>query len=226
MRYVIVGNSAAAGGAVEGIRALDADGEITLIASEREHTYSRPLISYLLAGKVDQERMNYRPADFYVRHRVKTFLGEEVVGIDAEHRTVTTHTGKRFEYDRLLLATGGRPIVPPTIKGLDAQGVFTFTTWDDARQIEAALSERHVKEAVVLGGGKPMFPHLRDRINLQLVESRQFGGGVVLLRYQVVPKPTAAVAGGRKCCHFSCSFFGYRVALTSGSMVNWIFMSR
>ena len=55
-KYVIIGNSTAAIGCVEGIRSKDKDGEIVLIASENHHTYARPLISYLLQGKTDEER--------------------------------------------------------------------------------------------------------------------------------------------------------------------------
>jgi NAD(P)H-nitrite reductase large subunit len=152
VRYVIVGNSAAAVGAVEGLRSIDREGSVTLVAAEREHAYSRPLISYLLAGKVAAELMNYRPADFYLRHRVQAHLGEEVVAVDVARRAVTARSGRQFAYDRLLLATGGRAIVPD-LPGLQAKGVFTFTTWNDARAIEAALAERRLTEAVVLGGG-------------------------------------------------------------------------
>ena len=53
MDYVIIGNSAAAIGCVEGIRSVDKEGKITLLSQERFHTYSRPLISYLLENKTD-----------------------------------------------------------------------------------------------------------------------------------------------------------------------------
>ena len=49
MNYVIIGNSAAAVGAVEAIRRLDSEGDITIVSNEAHHTYSRPLFSYLLA---------------------------------------------------------------------------------------------------------------------------------------------------------------------------------
>lgn len=68
MRYVIIGNSAAAIGCVEGIRQVDQEGPITIISREKYHTYSRPLISYLLAGKTDGERMKYRADDFYEKN--------------------------------------------------------------------------------------------------------------------------------------------------------------
>ena len=65
MRYVIIGNSAAGIGAVQGIRELDKESEITIISDEKYHTYSRPLISYMLKGDVSQENIKYRPEDFW-----------------------------------------------------------------------------------------------------------------------------------------------------------------
>ena len=153
MNYLVIGNSAAAVGAVEGIRAVDAEGKITLLAAEPDHTYSRPLISYLLAGKVGPERMSYRPADFYEKFKVDAHLGQEVVAVDPAAHTVATRSGETYVYDRLLIATGGRPFVP-AIDGLQgAGGAFTFTALDDARRIDQYLKETAVKEAVVLGGG-------------------------------------------------------------------------
>ena len=63
-KYVIIGNSAAGIGCVEGIRSVDREGDILLIAAEPHHTYGRPLISYLLEGKTDETRMKYRPDSF------------------------------------------------------------------------------------------------------------------------------------------------------------------
>ncbi|NLF36524.1 MAG: NAD(P)/FAD-dependent oxidoreductase, partial [Clostridiaceae bacterium] len=56
MNYVIIGNSTAAIAAIEGIRSIDKQGRITLISIENHHTYSRPLISYLLQGKTDLDK--------------------------------------------------------------------------------------------------------------------------------------------------------------------------
>jgi len=60
LKYVIIGNSAAAIGAVEAIRKNDKEGRIVIISNENYHTYSRPLISYLLMGKTTEEKMKYR----------------------------------------------------------------------------------------------------------------------------------------------------------------------
>ena len=64
MNYVIIGNSAAAIGAVSGIRSVDQTGCITIISSEPYFTYSRPLISYWLQGKVADDKLYYREPDF------------------------------------------------------------------------------------------------------------------------------------------------------------------
>ena len=63
-KYVIIGNSAAAIGTIEGIRSVDTEGTITLISDEKHHTYSRPLISYYLLGAVEEKKMLYRNKDF------------------------------------------------------------------------------------------------------------------------------------------------------------------
>ncbi|MDR3292667.1 MAG: FAD-dependent oxidoreductase, partial [Clostridiales bacterium] len=112
MKYVIIGNSIAAVGCIEGIRALDKKGSVTVIGAENHHVYGRPLISYLLEGKTDLERMKYRPNDFYAKNNVKTLLGVTAVGIDREKKVVLTDKNGAVPYDKLLIATGARPFVP------------------------------------------------------------------------------------------------------------------
>ena len=78
MNYVIIGNSYAGISAAEAIREIDSKGEITIISYEPYSVYSRPLISYHLAGKVSEENMYYRPLDFYEKMNINTLLGKEV----------------------------------------------------------------------------------------------------------------------------------------------------
>lgn len=151
MKYVIIGNSAAAVGAVEAIRRLDSVGSITLISDEPHHTYSRPLISYLLYGKTDRERMKYRPNDFYAANRVNAFLGKKVVQIRPVQSEVLTGDGAVFPYDRLLVATGSRPLIPP-ISGLDTvKNKFTFQSVDDAIAIGKRLTSD--TKTLIIGAG-------------------------------------------------------------------------
>ncbi|MBN1345630.1 MAG: NAD(P)/FAD-dependent oxidoreductase [Phycisphaerae bacterium] len=151
--YTILGNSVAAIGAVTGIREVDPDGPIRLIAKETYHTYSRPLISYLLGGKVDETRMPYRPPDFYDTRGVEPLLGVEATRVDPDRQVIETTDGEAIEFEKLLIAVGGKPIVPPNVVGIDAEGVFTFTSWDDARRIQKYIDENAVDRVVVIGGG-------------------------------------------------------------------------
>ncbi len=139
MEYVIVGNSAAAVGAIEGIRQIDASGKITVISNETHHTYSRPLISYLLQGKTDRQLMKYRPDSFYADNGCETVFGKTVTAIDRESKAVGFDDGKRIPYDKLLIATGSSPFVPP-MTGLETvKRSFSFMSLDDADSLESAL---------------------------------------------------------------------------------------
>ncbi len=140
MNYVIIGNSTAAVGCIEQIRKTDQKGKITVISDEPYHTYGRPLISYYLLGRVDAAHMNYRPADFYEKNGVKTLLGVRAERIDPAAKKVFLQGGKSVPYDKLLVATGSRPFVPP-MDGYDTvKEKFTFMTFADALALEQALS--------------------------------------------------------------------------------------
>lgn len=150
MKYVIIGNSAAAVGTVEGIREIDKNGEITIISAEHHHTYSRPLISYLLYGKTDEERMKYRPDSFYDDNDCKLVF-DRVVSVDKESKKVATESGKSYAYDKLTVATGSRPFIPP-MAGLDnVKNKFTFMTLDDAKAVEKAVTKE--SRVLIVGAG-------------------------------------------------------------------------
>ena len=149
MKYVIIGNSAAAIGCIEGIRKVDTKGEITVISDETHHTYSRPLISYYLLGKVTRETMRYRDENFYKDNNVTALLGEKAVKIDKKE--VTLESGKTVLFDKLLIATGSSPFVPP-MKGLDSvENKFSFMKFDDALALENVLTP--ASKVLIVGAG-------------------------------------------------------------------------
>lgn len=150
MNYVIVGNGPAAVNAIEAIRKLDQEGSITLFSKEDEFTYSRPLISYLLLGRTDEIRMQYKPADFYDKHHVDFRKGVAVTAIDKESQTVTASDGTVTPYDKLLLATGAVPFIPP-MDGLDAVKYHTFLTLADARALANELTPN--SRVLIIGAG-------------------------------------------------------------------------
>ncbi len=146
MKYVIIGNSTAGIGGVEGIRSRDKAGEIVLIGDENHCAYSRPLISYLLEGKTDQERMLYRERNFYEENNVTALLGRRAERL--EDHAVRLDGGEKIAFDRLLVATGSSPIVPP-VPGLEEY--YTFMTLDEALRLEAALKED--SRVLIVGAG-------------------------------------------------------------------------
>lgn len=150
MSYVIIGNSVAAVGAIEAIRKVDFETPIIVISDEPYPVYSRPLISEYLAGHVKEEVMGYRDPDFYERNRVVAKLGVKALSIDIKNKKVKLSDGEEVSYNKLLLATGGIPFIPP-IKGKDKEGVFTFTKLDDAKKINASLE--NINYVVVIGAG-------------------------------------------------------------------------
>ena len=150
-KYVIIGNSAAGIGCAEGIRKIDRDGSITIISDEPHHTYSRPLISYFVQGKVSFEKMMYRRESFYKDNGIILFCGTRVVKIEPENRSVILSDGKSMPYDKLLVATGSRAFVP-AISGIDNVSCkTTFMTLDDAKKLESFLSPE--KKVLIIGAG-------------------------------------------------------------------------
>ena len=151
MNYVIIGNSTAAVGCIEGIRSIDRTGSVTVVSDEPYRTYSRPLISYLLYGKTDEERMKYRPDDFYEKNGVKPLLGVKAEKIDAAGKQVILENGESVPYDKLLVATGSRPFVPP-MQGLETvEKKFSFMKLDDAKALGAALTPE--TRVLIIGAG-------------------------------------------------------------------------
>ena len=151
MRYVIIGNSAAGIGAVEGIRQIDEIGEITIITNEPHHTYSRPLISYFLLEKVTEEKMKYRDDDFYSLNNCTLIRGATVTEINDGEKYVGLADGRNISYDKLLVATGSAAFVP-TIKGFDTvKNKYTFMSLDDAQKLDETLNQN--KRVLIIGAG-------------------------------------------------------------------------
>ncbi len=150
MRYVIVGNSAAAVGCITGIRKVDKEGEIVVISYE-DRCYSKPMIADVLVD-VPTEKLIYRDDSFFKRNNVTQILGHRAVSINTESKVVVLDSNELVPYDKLLIATGGKPFVPP-IKGSERKGVFTFTELSSAVQFKEYIRENGVENVVVIGSG-------------------------------------------------------------------------
>ncbi|MBO4432201.1 MAG: NAD(P)/FAD-dependent oxidoreductase [Clostridia bacterium] len=148
-KYLIIGNGTAAVGCIEGIRSIDKAGEITVISEENHHVYSRPLISYYLENKTDLEHMKYRDGDFYKNNGCRVIYGKKAVKISKTGVTLDDETV--LKGDKICIATGSRPFVPP-IAGLDTvEKKFGFMTLDDALALEMVLSKD--ARVLIVGAG-------------------------------------------------------------------------
>lgn len=151
-KYVIVGASAAGVGAVEAIRQVDAVGSITIITEEGCAYYSRPMISDLVSGKADLKKLKCKTDDFFIQYNAELLTNKKVTALNTTEKTLTLESGEKIPYEKLLLATGGKPFVPK-MEGQEKDGVFTFTTMAEAERLADKISKINAKSAVVIGAG-------------------------------------------------------------------------
>ncbi|MBI5740535.1 MAG: NAD(P)/FAD-dependent oxidoreductase [Nitrospirae bacterium] len=150
MKYVIIGNGVAGTAAAANIRKLDGEGDITVFTDEAVPFYSRIRLIEYLAGDAGAKDIIIYKDEWYGKNNIRLLLDTSISDIDSEKKEVVTSKGERFDYDKLLLATGGSSFVPP-VPGADKKGVFTLRTIRDAdRIIEYAKGPGKV---LLIGGG-------------------------------------------------------------------------
>ncbi len=143
-RYLIVGGGMTADAACKGIRELDGEGSIGLVGDEPHPPYSRPPLSKGLWKGAPEEKVWRRTEEL----GVDLHLGRRVVSLDLEARRATDDQGETYAYERLLLATGGRP---RRLSG-PGEGAIYFRTLDDYRRLRA-LAQEEGSSFLVVGGG-------------------------------------------------------------------------
>ncbi len=134
MHYLIAGAGPAAIAAAERLRELDSDGEITLIGAQSQPPYSRMAIPYFLTGKVGEEGTYLRRSSGHYKDKRINLVHGEVVCVDASAHQLILADGQQFNYDKLLLATGAEPIIPP-VPGMDDPRVQQCWHLEDAKKI-------------------------------------------------------------------------------------------
>jgi 3-phenylpropionate/trans-cinnamate dioxygenase ferredoxin reductase component len=150
-KYIIVGGGLAGASAIEGIRDLDKDGSILLISKEKHLPYHRPPLSKSLwTGKKKVIDIFVKNQSFYDDNGVCVLLEDEIVGLDAKNKSISSRAGECYEFDKLLIATGGEPR-KLQIQGGEENGVFYFRNLDHYLALEPACRENAT--ALVIGGG-------------------------------------------------------------------------
>ncbi|MDH3964407.1 MAG: FAD-dependent oxidoreductase [Deltaproteobacteria bacterium] len=170
-RYVIIGASAAGMAAAEAIRQSDSTGVITVLSEEPVQPYFRPMIPFLISGKKSAADMTLIGQGPYSGTGIDVRLHSRAEGIDTNNQTVMVQGGDLVPYDRLLIATGSRPYIPPEIAGTEAEGVFALRTLTDASAAAGRAAE--ADHVVMLGGGllnlKAAFALLERGLDVTLV---------------------------------------------------------
>ncbi|MCX2980740.1 nitrite reductase large subunit [Halieaceae bacterium IMCC14734] len=149
LKVVVVGNGMVGHHFTEALAHSNAVVTITVIGGETRPAYDRVHLSEVFAGKEPGE-LALTSREAYQAMGVKAHFGDPVSRIDREQQEVITAGGQCFAYDKLVLATGSYPFVPP-IPGGDQKGCLTYRTIDDLGEIKAAAA--NARTGVVVGGG-------------------------------------------------------------------------
>jgi nitrite reductase (NADH) large subunit len=149
-KLVVVGNGMAGVGCVEQILKHACKFAITIFGEETHVNYNRILLSSVLAGEKAADDIALNSLDWYKQNQIELCLGVRITDINADQKTITGDDGSVTPFDKLLLATGSNPLIPP-MEGVKKDGVYVFRNLDDTR----ALLDRARKglKAVVIGGG-------------------------------------------------------------------------
>jgi nitrite reductase (NADH) large subunit len=152
-KLVILGNGMAGARVAEEILKRDPDHalfDITIIGGEPHGNYNRILLSNVLNGSQSEDEITLNSLEWYRENHITLLAGVPAIGIRRDKRTVMMLDARQIPYDKLIIATGSRPFVPP-IPGTDLYGVFVFRTLEDCTSI--AKWAKHSKTAAVIGGG-------------------------------------------------------------------------
>ena len=152
--YLVIGNSASGLSAAGSIRRNDKYGRITVVTEEVYTNYSKPLITYYLAGKVSLDGISFRDNDFYTKRNIGLITGTRIKTIDIDNSQAVTDRGEKIEYDLLIS-------IPPHrgVKAMLDSGISDEKGWLPSNKYtlryEKSPSERY-DEVYVIGDGGPI----------------------------------------------------------------------
>ena len=148
--YLIIGSGVAGTTAAENIRLNDTKGEITIVTDEDLPFYYRVRLPDYLGGVVTESELIAKKDAWYDEKKISLQLNTRINGANPDKKHLLTAEGATLAYDRLLLANGSHPFIPP-IKGSDTKGVYVVHTLHDVRKISQAAEK--ISNVVLIGGG-------------------------------------------------------------------------
>lgn len=149
-KYLIIGTSAAGLSAAHTIRKLDKTGLITCITQEKELSYNKCFLAdFLTSTKVYP---TFKTEQFFVDNNIEVVTDCTIVKINKEKKCVSDSTGKMWQYDSLLLATGGN-IVRPETQTNGSENVFDFYTYAETEKLKEYAQRTTTQNILIVGAG-------------------------------------------------------------------------
>lgn len=194
-KIVIIGGVAAGATAAAKVRRISASAQITMLEAGPDISFANCGLPYYIGGDITSRSklILQSPESFNEQYGVDVHTHTIVTSVDKENhlvKSIDTRSGEQkvFEYTKLILAQGGRPVTP-ALPGADSEHVFTLWTLEDMDKISRHLDEKKPKTAVVVGGGF---------IGLEMVEAlvkRGLSVNVVEMQQHVMSLMDAETAG-------------------------------
>ena len=156
MKVVIIGNGVAGTFSAQNIRSLDDKVEIIIYSQEKYPYYTRIKLPELISEKIKIDDLIVFKEDWYKNKNITTYLGKKITRIDYKQKTLFIEDENLpLSYDKLIIATGSMPNIPPIKNAVEmvGNGVFTLRNVDNALEIRDFIKTKEVKKAIIIGGG-------------------------------------------------------------------------
>lgn len=175
-KYVIVGGGVAGASAAETLRQSGFTGEIVMLSAEAETPYDRSMLTKAMLN-AKPEGIAIRSKDYYEKIDVSIKHNAFVTEVDPSSKSVTLKSGEKIQYDKLLVATGGRP-KKLEVPGHSLKNIFTIRDFSDLYKIREVVGG--VKNIVIIGGGligseaaSNLKLDLKDKVNITILGRRE-----------------------------------------------------
>ncbi len=154
MKTVIIGGGAAGASCAARLRRLNENEQILIIERTNEISIANCGLPYYMSGVInDREKMLVSsPEKFQNNFNIEVKLNSEVTKINRNEKNIELANGEKVSYDKLVLAMGANPIMPP-FEGLNKEKVFTIRTLNDIDKIKSYIKSTNPQKAIVIGGG-------------------------------------------------------------------------
>lgn len=206
VKYLLVGSSHAPLEALRSIRHFDPDGSMAMLTRDGHRPYSPTILPYVVSGRSKPDTVLLRDDAFFEANSCNFVANATATGLDPKARAVTLASGEVWRYQRLLIATGAAPAIPP-VKGIESVKFHVLRSLDDAKGLRSAMGG--ARSAVVLGAGL---------VGLHAAENMAEAGlsvSVVEMQNHVLPGYFDAKASER----IEAAFTGHGVRLHLGCKV-------